>query len=350
LNPELDFIHVSTLSIFGTVALMVSINSVVMITWTLVSPLEWSRVKGDERDMFGRMFHSYGKCESDGSVAFLVVIIVINVIFLILGNWWNYMSRNIETEYGESRYIGICMAATLQAWGMGIPILVVVWDNPQARFFVESGIIFVTSLAFLATVYIPKVLALRADRANTNDDSKTDAYSNYQARAKPPSDYEDEEEEEDPNDDTRTLGNTIQDDGNSSEVAKVAHHGEDENPQEALPDHHGANERASLNDAVQSEDIAAHPGDMNGVGDDAGAKSGNRGSIFGGRATASTPMSGSRGSIKVLHNPRVSLFVRVLSVLCVYVTVSHCRHVLGTSLVTGEFNDLRRTRTVQRST
>jgi hypothetical protein len=312
LNPELDFIHVSPVDIFGTFALMVSINLVVMITWTLVSPLEWSRVKGEERDMFERLFQSYGACESDDSVVFVVLIIVTNVIFLILGNWWNYVSRNIETEYGESRYIGISMAATLQAWGMGIPILVVVWDNPQARFFVESGIIFVTSLAFLATVYLPKVLALRSDRAKTNN-SKTEAYSTYQARAKQPSDYEDEEEEEEQY--GVTLPMTVQD-ASSAQEAKVAQYGEDENPQDALPHHYGAKERVTFNDA---EDMAAHPDDMNVVGNDTGAKRGNRGSIFGGRAKVPTHVSGSGsgGSIKVLHNPRVSLFVKVFSELCV---------------------------------
>jgi hypothetical protein len=294
LNPELDFIHVSPVDIFGTFAWMVSINLIVMITWTLVSPLEWSRVKGEERDVFERLFQSYGTCESDDSVVFVVLIIVTNVIFLILGNWWNYISRNIETEYGESRYIGISMAATLQAWGMGIPILVVVWDNPQARFFVESGIIFVTSLAFLATVYLPKVLALRADRAKTND-GKTEAFSNYQARAKQPNHYEDEEEEEEEDQYDGILPMTVQD-ASAAEEAKVKHRGEDENPQDDTND-----------------------------GNDADAKRGNLGSFFGGRAKAS---SGSGGSIKVLHNPRVSLFVRVLSELYVQKTVSHCRHVL----------------------
>ena len=310
MNPELDFIHVSPVDIFGTFALMVSINLVVMMTWTLVSPLEWSRVNGEERDMFERLFQSYGTCESDDSVVYNFLIIVTNVIFLILGNWWNYVSRNIETEYGESRYIGISMAATLQAWGMGIPILVVVWDNPQARFFVESGIIFVTSLAFLTTVYLPKVLALRADRTKLNN-RKSEAFSSYQARANPHDDYEDEEVEEDQYD--VTLPMTFRD-ASSAEGAKVAHHGEDENPRDVLPDHYGANEGVGFNDA---EDIAAHADDMNVVGNDAGGKRGNRGSPFGGRSKASTHVSGSGGSIKVLHNPRVSLFVRSFTELCV---------------------------------
>jgi hypothetical protein len=318
LNPELDFIHVSVIDIFGTFAVMVSINLIVLITWNLVSPLEWSRVQGDETDMFDRLFQSYGTCESPDSVAFIVVIIVINVIFLILGNWWNYKSRNIETEYGESRYIGISMAATLQAWGMGIPILVVVWDNPQARFFVESGIIFVTSLAFLATVYLPKMFALRDDRAKTKD-SRTLAYSNYQARSKQPSNYEAEEsekseEEEDQHDGTLPI--TTQDvkspEDGIQEEAKVAHRGEDENPQEATPAHDGADEMANVNDAVQSEGMAARPG-MGGRGNHAVSKRSLLGSIF--HANASAPASKNGGGIKVLHHPKVSLCVRVFSVL-----------------------------------
>jgi hypothetical protein len=325
LNPELDFIHVSPIDIFTTFAVMVSINLVVLVTWTLVSPLEWSRLRGDETDMFDRLFQSYGTCESPDSVAFIVVIIVINVIFLILGNWWNYMSRNIETEYGESRYIGISMAATLQAWGMGIPILVVVWDNPQARFFVESGIIFVTSLAFLATVYLPKMFALRDDRAKTKD-SRTQAYSNYQARAKQPSDYEaeesgEEDEEEDQYD--GTLPVTMQDvktpEDGTQEEAKVAYHADDQNPQEAAPAHHGENEMSNVNDAVQSEDMAAHPNDMNGGGNHAGGAkrrvSNLFGSIINGNANAPAPKNG--GGIKVLHHPKVSLCVKVFSVLWV---------------------------------
>lgn len=323
MNPELDFIHVSPVDIFGTFALMLSINLIVMITWTLVSPLEWVRVKGEERDMFERLFQSYGTCESDSSVVFAVLVIVTNVFFLILGNGWNYMSRNIETEYGESRYIGISMAATLQAWSMGIPILVVVWDNPQARFFVESGIIFVTSLAFLATVYLPKVVALRADRVKSKD-TKTEAFSNYQGRARQPSDYNDEEEEEGGLYDG-TLPMTILEEKKSAE-AKVSLRGEDENPQDALPDYRGANDVVTFNDAEQREDMATHHDDMNGVGNDAGAKRGNRGSIFGGRARA---LTGSGGRIKVLHNPRVSLCLS-FSALCVKEDFSHCRHLLGT--------------------
>jgi hypothetical protein len=252
-NPDLDFIHVSALDIFVTFAFMLSINFVVLITWTLVSPLEWTRVDKLERDMFARMFDSHGTCESDGAVAFVIVIVVSNLMVLVLGNWWNYLARNIETEFGESRYIGICMAATLQAWGMGIPILVVVWENPQARFFVESGIIFVTSLAFLATMYLPKVLALRAHRTRAKD-SKVQAYTMYQARTKEPSNYE--EEEEDPNDDT--FPKAIPD-GNSVE----------DQTRQGAPDQHDAD--------------------------------GRRGSGFGGRAGSIG------GGIKVLHNPRVSL-------------------------------------------
>ncbi|KAI2493752.1 G-protein coupled GABA receptor [Fragilaria crotonensis] len=172
MNPNLDFIHVTTFDILGTFFVLFMANFIVMITWQLVAPLEWTRVDRDSTDVFDRAVESYGLCTNDGALPFVVVIVIMNIGVLIVANWWAYQARNIETEYHESRYIGIAMASILQAWGMGIPILIVVWDNPQAKFFVEAGIIFVTALAVLLLIFIPKILAVRSDRAKDAEEKK----------------------------------------------------------------------------------------------------------------------------------------------------------------------------------
>ena len=163
MHPEVDFVHVTPVSIFGMFAALYLVNFIVMLTWQLVAPLQWIRVYLDSKDVFDRYVDSYGLCSSDNALPFVIVIVILNISILLVGNWWAYQARNIETEYGESRYIGISMASILQAWCMGIPILIVVWDNPQAKFFVEAGIIFVTALAVLLLVFIPKSFAIRAD-------------------------------------------------------------------------------------------------------------------------------------------------------------------------------------------
>jgi 7 transmembrane sweet-taste receptor of 3 GCPR len=193
----LDFIHVTSFDIFGTLAFLLAINVVILTAWTLLDPREWDRTPKDATDVFNRYVESYGSCKGDGSLPYVIVLLVIDFLFLIIGNWWAYQSRNIETEYLESRYIGISMAAVLQAWCMGIPILIVVWDTPQAKFFVETGIIFVTSLAFLLLIYVPKVMASITDRKNAIAEEKRKAYSSFiENRVKRENEYRDGEDKD----------------------------------------------------------------------------------------------------------------------------------------------------------
>lgn len=80
---------------------------------------------------------------------------------------------------------------------MGIPILIVVWDTPQAKFFVETGIIFVTSLAFLLLIYVPKIMASITDRKNALAEEKRKAYSSFiENRVKRENEYDDKEKDD----------------------------------------------------------------------------------------------------------------------------------------------------------
>ena len=104
-NPELDFIHVTSIDIFGTLAFLLIINVVILAAWTAIDPCEWTRTNKDATDVFNRPVESYGSCKGEDSLPYVVVLLVINFLCLILGNWWAYQSRNIETEYLESRYV-----------------------------------------------------------------------------------------------------------------------------------------------------------------------------------------------------------------------------------------------------
>jgi len=210
-NPDLDFIHVTSCDIMGTLGALYSLNLTVLLVWTFLSPLEWNRVFRDSTDMFDRPFESYGICSNNDALPYVIVILVLNITILIAANWWAYQSRNIETEYHESRYVGISMASILQAWCMGIPILIVVWDNPQAKFFVEAGIVFVTALAVLLLVFVPKMLAIHADRVKAAEESKRIAYTNFTARSRR-NQFVDMEEEDDRDKTAKTANALMLDD------------------------------------------------------------------------------------------------------------------------------------------
>jgi 7 transmembrane sweet-taste receptor of 3 GCPR len=193
LNPSIEIIHVTVVDIIRTFFIIFSLNFIVLITWQSVSPLKWNRVDREATDVFDRPVDSYGICSSDGALPFGIVTIVMNILVLMFSNWWAYKSRNIETEYNENRYIGISMASMLQAWCMGIPILIVVWDNPQAKFFVETGIIFVTASAVLLLIFIPKILAIRTDRIKAAEENKRLAYTSFTSRVRKKDEMEDDE-------------------------------------------------------------------------------------------------------------------------------------------------------------
>lgn len=184
-NADLEIITVTKLDIFGAFLFFFLINAAVLVTWTLVAPLEWVRGFTDSTDLFDRLVESYGRCASNDTAAFVSVLLAVNFTILAVSNWWAYRARNIETEYDESRFIGISMASVLQAWSMGIPILIVVDHNPQAKFFVATGIIFVTAMALLSLIFVPKMYAIKKDRLRAEEERKLAAFKSFRGRVGP---------------------------------------------------------------------------------------------------------------------------------------------------------------------
>lgn len=138
------------------------VSGSLLILWTVIAPLEWTRTYRGNTDIFLRLTDSYGECRGDSAV-FAALLVAVNFCFLILGSWQAAITRHVETEYKESQFINLSLFSILQAWMMGIAILAVTYDDPQARFYVMSGIIFVTSACSLLFVFVPKILSLRDD-------------------------------------------------------------------------------------------------------------------------------------------------------------------------------------------
>jgi hypothetical protein len=210
---------------------------------------------------------------------------------------------------------------------MGVPILIVVWDNPSAKFFVEAGIVFVTALAVLLLIFTPKVLAIRSERIEKAQEEKRGAYNKFQARARSDN-YDDDDSEEDAKaiaasagvlaagaqvddaskfaakDSSSTAGAT-----NSSEFTKPP-------PQEASDA--GAAAAAGVAAAgVAAVGVAAVTA-SNGESDHSNSsfrRSTMRASLSArllqGGAMKSDEVTENMGGIKILHNPRVSCTVVV---------------------------------------
>lgn len=121
-----------------------------------MDPLEWERIEISETS-------SYGTCsvQKDSSVwkVCFSLSIIFNFAALVLSNVEAYRARKVKVEYGESRYIGMAMASTLQLFVVGVPLLFLVTDNPSVSYFVRCFLIFGVCMAFLMFLFIPKILA-----------------------------------------------------------------------------------------------------------------------------------------------------------------------------------------------
>jgi hypothetical protein len=137
-------------------AILLACNLVLLLVWTFVTPLKWTRVQTSRTE-------SYGKCIATGNrVAWHIIIslvTVVNGIALIMANVQAYRARRISTEYGESRYIAMAMLSILQVVVVGIPILFLVDNNPVARHFMQCSMAFVICISILLWMYVPKMKA-----------------------------------------------------------------------------------------------------------------------------------------------------------------------------------------------
>eukprot|EP00545_Synedropsis_sp_CCMP1620_P011930 CAMPEP_0119026112 /NCGR_PEP_ID=MMETSP1176-20130426/34875_1 /TAXON_ID=265551 /ORGANISM="Synedropsis recta cf, Strain CCMP1620" /LENGTH=354 /DNA_ID=CAMNT_0006981769 /DNA_START=1 /DNA_END=1065 /DNA_ORIENTATION=- len=136
-------------------------NVLVLSVWTALSPMEYTRQPHEGTDDWNRVISTYGSCHSDGALPYWIVLGVMNFALLVIANVQAYRARSIQSEFSESRYIGIVMASMLQTCLIGVPIAFLVNDNPQARYIVVTFMIFLNCMAVLLLIFIPKVTAVQ---------------------------------------------------------------------------------------------------------------------------------------------------------------------------------------------
>jgi len=147
-------LQVSEMDVLLPFGIMFTANLIILLVWTLLDPLYWDRIPLSE-------LQSYGTCTADGNSPVWKVCIsllaILNGLALFLANFQAYQARNLATEYGESKYIGMAMLCILQVVLIGIPLLFLVNSNPSASYFIRVTIIFVICFSILSLIYVPKI-------------------------------------------------------------------------------------------------------------------------------------------------------------------------------------------------
>ena len=104
-----------------TVGLMI-IMAIFLATWTVVSPLRWTR------QMRPGTQESFGLCTSEGgdSVlhwAFIGPLLAMQACLLIYANVLVYQSRRVHTYFNEGKWISLAMVSNLQVFALSLPVV-----------------------------------------------------------------------------------------------------------------------------------------------------------------------------------------------------------------------------------
>jgi 7 transmembrane sweet-taste receptor of 3 GCPR len=146
-------ITVSERDVMLPFAVLFTSNLILLTVWTIYDPLTWVRIQTSETT-------SYGTCKVQASSDSWKIIVsflgVLNGAALIASNVEAYKGRNVDTDYGESSYIALIMGSFLQIVLVGVPLYFLVYDNPTAKFFVSSSMVFLICMSVLLLLFIPK--------------------------------------------------------------------------------------------------------------------------------------------------------------------------------------------------
>ena len=135
-------------------------NVFILYLWSLITPVYFLRVD-DERNYFGIVVESTGRCSSLDWLTFLVPLLVINGAALALACHQAYKARRVPTELNESKTVAMAMLSIFQGLFFGVPLLFLTYRSDSFTFlYVATTLIVVICIATNLFIFAPKVHAV----------------------------------------------------------------------------------------------------------------------------------------------------------------------------------------------
>jgi len=173
-RKDLRRVKVDASQVMRSAAILVCLNVVIMTLWNAIAPLKYYRTPTGGEDEFGRTTSSAGMCllspdpnDLDSGSAWWVgklffgIIIAVNGLMLVAAMYQVHRARNINTEFSESKYVKLSMFSIVQAWLIGIPLLIIGRESPEGFYVVTSTVLFIMCESILLLIFFPKIYFLR---------------------------------------------------------------------------------------------------------------------------------------------------------------------------------------------
>ena len=146
------------------VAVIIFILTLIMIIlmtlFQLIAPLEWER-DVTQYDFNGFRLTSSGSCKlQKNSDIFLIILALFHLGCLSYALFLCFQLRSVPAEFVEAKWIFVSIFCFVQVLVTAIPIMFIVVSNPEASFFVRSGVACVEGFIVTCLIFGPKVYAV----------------------------------------------------------------------------------------------------------------------------------------------------------------------------------------------
>ncbi|KAL7535211.1 hypothetical protein ACHAXR_006348 [Thalassiosira sp. AJA248-18] len=148
-------VQVKPMDVMKVMVGVLGVEIIVLLVWQLVDPLVWVRTVTLKSDL-GYAVESVGTCQNGNASPYVTVLGVFNLGILMYSLWLCYATRTLPSEFNESKWITASVISIFQLMILGIPVMVIVRDNPSANYCVRVCVFFLMSMSTMFFIYAPK--------------------------------------------------------------------------------------------------------------------------------------------------------------------------------------------------
>lgn len=135
---------------------MLLIDMIILISWQVVSPLQWEREVTDY-SFDGYALESVGKCDSDSGWYFMAGIVAFHIVCLCYALVLCWQVKDIPPDLADANWVSLSVIMVFQVSIMAIPIGAMVSDEPDAFYLVRTLALFLQSFTVLCLEFLPKM-------------------------------------------------------------------------------------------------------------------------------------------------------------------------------------------------
>jgi len=158
INPELKKKTIKNKTVLMQVGSGLSLAWLILIVWSVDSPLQWIKVKDKIDPVNGiSALEWHGRCGSNRLVVYLPLILICQLAAFLYGTVLSYKIRSLKDDFSETTSINLAMFTNMQALFFVVLLGYIEQHNPTLLLLVETFFILLGGFGTTALIIIPKI-------------------------------------------------------------------------------------------------------------------------------------------------------------------------------------------------